>query len=168
MALAVTPAGAAAHTTKRALHVRPERHRARASGYHAAALSRTTFSLGRYLVGKYGGRFEDHNCRRVQGSQNLSLHAEGRAVDFYSSNMAQVWLNCTSQKDPKYGSRKHKLIQAFNHAIDIACSNGIQEVIYNRQIWTHANGVRPYRGASPHTDHVHIGLNRCGARNFGL
>jgi hypothetical protein len=43
---------------------------------------------------------------------------------------------------------------------------GIQELIWNRRIWTatyHAQGWRTYTGPDPHTDHIHIGLNRAGA-----
>lgn len=62
--------------------------------------------------------------------------------------------------------KTHLKVQAFDHAVSIACSSGIQEVIFNRRIWTSEGGERVYSGVNPHTDHVHIGLNRCGARSF--
>lgn len=43
---------------------------------------------------------------------------------------------------------------------------GIQEIIWNHRIWTsyhHAEGFRAYTGPNPHTEHMHIGLNRAGA-----
>ncbi len=48
----------------------------------------------------------------------------------------------------------------------IACQVGIQEVIHNGRIWTHANGEYAYRGVNSHSDYVHIGLNKCGAEHF--
>jgi hypothetical protein len=43
---------------------------------------------------------------------------------------------------------------------------GIQELIWNRRIWTSSQpgaGWRAYTGPNPHTDHIHIGMNREGA-----
>lgn len=101
-----------------------------------------------YFIRRYGGRGEIYNPRTVAGSSTLSLHAEGRAVDLYVSGTT--------------GRR------AFEHAVYIACANGIQEVIFNRRIWTKAKGEYAYTGVNPHTDHVHIGLNKCGAQKFNL
>ena len=104
--------------------------------------------LAAYLKRDFGGRTEIYNCRKIRGSKNsYSLHAEGRAVDLYVSRSV--------------GDRVMTRLQR------IACANGIQEVIWNRRIWT-ASGERRYGGVHPHTDHVHVGLNRCGATNFNL
>jgi hypothetical protein len=43
---------------------------------------------------------------------------------------------------------------------------GLQEVIFNRRIWTARRakeGLRHYSGSNPHTDHVHMGMNWAGA-----
>ena len=40
--------------------------------------------------------------------------------------------------------------------------------MFNQRIWTQEHGERSYGGTNPHTDHVHIGLNRCGAKDWGL
>ncbi|KAI1721027.1 hypothetical protein Ddc_07462 [Ditylenchus destructor] len=101
--------------------------------------------LATYFSNKFGGRTEIYNNRNVRGGKTLSLHAEGRAVDLYAGANGKA---------------------AFDHAVAIACNRGIQEVIYNRRIWTNGRGERAYNGVNPHTDHVHIGLNRCGAQNF--
>lgn len=93
------------------------------------------------LKNQYGGRTEIYNCRNVRGSSTRSLHAEGRAIDLYVS-----------------GARGR---QVFD---DMQGHPGVQEVIFNRRIWTAARGVHAYNGQNPHTDHVHVGLNRCGAR----
>jgi hypothetical protein len=60
------------------------------------------------------------------------------------------------------------IIKAFDYAVSIACQSGIQEVIFNRRIWVHSKGEYHYTGSDPHTGHVHIGLNRCGAANFDI
>lgn len=82
-------------------------------------------NLANYLKRNYGGRTEILNCRLP------SLHSEGRAVDFYVSKSV--------------GDR------AFSHLINIACSNGIQEVIWYRRRWSSANGIRHYTGPHAHT-----------------
>uniref|UniRef100_A0A914E195 ARB-07466-like C-terminal domain-containing protein n=1 Tax=Acrobeloides nanus TaxID=290746 RepID=A0A914E195_9BILA len=103
--------------------------------------------LADYFKAKYGGTTGIYNCRKIADSNRLSLHAEGRAVDVMIS-----------------GSKGQ---QAFDYAISIACKTGIQEVIFNRKIWTNGK-TKPYTGQNPHTDHVHIGLNRCGAQKWGI
>jgi hypothetical protein len=35
---------------------------------------------------------------------------------------------------------------------------GVLYVIWNRQIWFPATGWKSYRGASAHTDHVHVSM----------
>ncbi|CAJ0935439.1 unnamed protein product, partial [Mesorhabditis belari] len=103
-------------------------------------------SAANYFKEKFGGRTEIYNNRNVRGGKSLSLHAEGRAVDLYVSGE-------TGKK-------------AFDHAVTIACNSGIQEVIFNRRIWTQSGSERHYGGKHPHDDHVHIGLNKCGAQHF--
>uniref|UniRef100_A0A914CMW5 ARB-07466-like C-terminal domain-containing protein n=1 Tax=Acrobeloides nanus TaxID=290746 RepID=A0A914CMW5_9BILA len=103
--------------------------------------------LADHFKAKYGGTTGIYNCRKIADSNRLSLHAEGRAVDVMIS-----------------GSKGQ---QAFDYAISIACKTGIQEVIFDRKIWTNGK-TKPYTGQNPHTDHVHIGLNRCGAQNWNI
>ncbi|XP_055331219.1 zinc D-Ala-D-Ala carboxypeptidase-like [Paramacrobiotus metropolitanus] len=105
-------------------------------------------NLASYLKNKFGGRTEIFNCRNVRGGSTVSLHGEGRAVDFYPSNLSNGQA-------------------VVNHLKSIACQNGIQEVIFNRQIWT-KGGTLTYKGLNPHTDHIHVGLNKCGAQSFNL
>ena len=61
-------------------------------------------------------------------------------------------------------------LQAWIQLKSIACDNGIQELIYNGKIWRAREGpaAQNYTGADPHTNHIHVGLNRCGAQNFNL
>ena len=94
-----------------------------------------------------------YNCRTVRGGKSTSLHAEGRAVD--------LWITSIAQGDA-----------LAKWARDHSEQYQIQEVIWNRKIWSvlHANaGWRKYTGENQHTDHVHIGQNRKGARmHFGI
>ena len=86
----------------------------------------------------------------------VSLHAEGRALDWM--------ISAGSPANRRTVARFIKLVSANNWKLGRAM--GLQEVIWNRKIWTatyHASGFRSYTGPNPHTDHVHIGLNRAGA-----
>jgi hypothetical protein len=90
-----------------------------------------------------------------------SEHKEGRAwdwrVDVYTPADAEAadavisWLLATDE----YGN---------THAM--ARRLGVMYIIWNRMIWSStraSDGWRPYFGASPHTDHVHLSLSRDGA-----
>ena len=113
------------------------------------------------LARRFGGRGEIYNCRPVRGGQRLSLHAEGRAVDWYRR-----------ASDPAEAAEAQRIIDwllgtdAAGNAHAVARRMGVQEIIWNRRIWTAnraAEGWRAYGGVNPHTDHLHIGLNRAGA-----
>jgi hypothetical protein len=119
-------------------------------------------ALRNELQRRFGGRGEIFNCRPVRGAKRLSLHGEGRAVDWYR-NVA----------DPAEAAEAQRILewllgtdaQGNEHAL--ARRMGVQEIIWNRRIWTarrHAEGWRAYSGVNPHTDHIHIGLNWPGAR----
>lgn len=82
-----------------------------------------------------------YNCRNVRGGNTLSLHAEGRAIDI--------------------GASFSTMQQLAQWAVDYSGWYGIQEVIFNKKIWSSNkayDGWRTYSGTNPHTDHVHIGL----------
>ena len=54
------------------------------------------------------------------------------------------------------------LFQAF---IDVAAEMGVEEVIWNRRIWSTRNPhIHAYHGHSPHTDHVHVGFTRAASQ----
>jgi LAS superfamily LD-carboxypeptidase LdcB len=123
---------------------------------------RGAVALMRELQNRYGGRGEIYNPRTVRGSTRLSLHAEGRAVDWYRS-----------ARDPAEAAEAQRILDwllatdADGNEHALARRMGVQEIIWNRRIWTarrHAEGWRAYTGQSPHTDHIHIGLNWAGAR----
>lgn len=99
--------------------------------------------LANFLKRTYGGRFQViYHCRNIADAKQ-SLHGEGRAIDHFVTG---------PQGD-----------HLFNRMQGVP---GVQEVIFNRRIWTKANGVQEYTGQNPHIDHVHIGLNWCGAQNY--
>lgn len=99
-----------------------------------------------------------YNNRNVRGSATTkSLHAEGRALDWaFDANDAQ-----TRDEAMRF------INQLLANDAVLAREMGIQEVIFNRKIWSAEHpreGLRDYNGANPHTDHIHIGLNRKGAK----
>jgi hypothetical protein len=111
---------------------------------------------------RWGGRGEIFNCRPVRGGSHLSLHGEGRAVDWYRT-----------ASDPAQAAEAQQIIDwllatdAAGNEHALARRMGVQEIIWNHRIWTarrHAEGWRAYSGPDPHTSHLHIGLNWAGAR----
>ncbi|REE97866.1 hypothetical protein [Thermomonospora umbrina] len=97
---------------------------------------------------------------RACGSGGQSEHKEGRAWDWgvrvngqgHLADDLIYWLHATD----RHGNR-HALARRF----------GIMYMIWNRRIWM-ANraeaGWQPYRGSSPHTDHIHFSFSWAGAR----
>lgn len=90
-----------------------------------------------------------------------SEHKEGRAFDWKAdvSNPAQkaaVQHFITTMLATDSAGNRHALARRM----------GIMYVIWNRQIWSAyriSEGWRPYTGASPHTDHMHISMSWDGA-----
>ena len=88
-----------------------------------------------------------YNCRSVRGRNSLSLHGEGRAIDI--------------------GGTPDVLQKVAHWAANYSQELGVQEVIYNRQIWSAQkpnDGWRYYSGADAHDTHVHIGMTWAGAQ----
>jgi lysophospholipase L1-like esterase len=101
-----------------------------------------------------GSSFGIYNCRNVRGGSSLSLHAEGRAVDWKvtTANGNALVSRLLASEGPERWALARRM--------------GAQEVIFNRRIWTAkraGEGLRRYTGSNPHTDHVHIGLHWGGA-----
>src|SRR4051794_32864876 len=122
--------------------------------------------LGHHVRGVTWGIY---GCRRTRSGLSMSLHAEGRAVDWH--------LDVRKAADRAAANR---LIRAFlgpdaaGRRAAMARRMGIQEIIWNCRVWSTrlpAARMRPYtvcsRGVSrtmEHKDHMHIGLNWRGAR----
>jgi hypothetical protein len=111
-------------------------------------------------------------CSKL-GKRNYSLHAEGRAVDWH--------LNASRPADRRAARRLIDRLLAPDAAGNehaLARRMGVQEIIWDcRSWWAGAERMGPYgacfdsRGrkrrvdaTTAHRDHVHIGLNRAGAR----
>lgn len=116
-------------------------------------------ALSRWIHRRYrnSSSIGGYSCRQntAAPSQN-SLHAEGRALDWM--------ISATSATNRKIVGRFIRRVSAGNFRLGRAM--GIQELIWNRKIWTssrHTEGWRAYTGPNPHTDHIHIGMNRAGA-----
>jgi hypothetical protein len=131
---------------------------------------RGTLALQNWLATNVRGvSWGIYNCRKVRVGSTLSLHAEGRAVD---------WHLDARRRDER--AVADSLIKAFlapdaaGTPEALARRMGVQEIIFNCRIWS-ANypsaGMRPYSvcrrkvsATEAHKDHLHIGLNWAGAR----
>jgi len=88
------------------------------------------------------------NCRLP------SLHSEGRALD---------WMLPVTDAGKKVGYAIIRLL------LGKAWELGIQCIIYDRTIWSARSPQgRPYTGAHPHYDHIHIEWAWVGANNLDL
>lgn len=100
-----------------------------------------TIALQNAFVKKYGvGTFGIYCYRKVRGGTKMSVHAEGRAWD------CKVY----ADKDLDKGNAIYKKLQ------DKHLELGIEKVIWNRKVWTPADGESDYTGLNPHIDHLHI------------
>jgi hypothetical protein len=97
-------------------------------------------------------------CRNIKGTNVRSAHAEGRALD--------IGLRADLPAEKFVGD------QLFRTLIDSARRSGIDNVIWNRQIWSISlGGPRPWIGhyksgalKNPHTDHLHVEWTRDGSQ----
>ena len=112
-----------------------------------------TVALRDYVIQRFGG--EDLGILRGCAGGPSSLHHEGRAWDWGTvREPADVdgmiaWLMAPGPDGPHHWLRRL----------------GIVSIIWERRIWSTTRQFwRPYRGADPHTTHVHIGLSHRGGR----
>ena len=102
------------------------------------------------LTGRKAGGYV---CRPIRGSQQPSVHGDGRAIDAYAN-----------ANDP--AQRAQAEIYAawlIANAVELQCAY----IIWNGRQWSwprRAEGWRPYHGVSTHTDHLHIEVSWEGAR----
>jgi len=97
-----------------------------------------------------------YNARNIAGTNTPSLHAEGRALD--------IGLLVSNPTEKYIGD------ELFELFIEHAQQMGLQEIIWDHQVWsTQRTYVHPYGGSNPHTDHVHVGFTRDGSQrtDFG-
>lgn len=101
----------------------------------------------RFPGGNGGYPFGIYNCRPP------SEHTEGRALDY--------GLNANDPNQKAIGDALCLWLVANADAL------GVQAVIWNRRVWGYGRWYwRHYGGRSPHTDHVHVGQNWWGAKNY--
>ena len=92
-----------------------------------------------------------YNRRNVAGTHTPSHHAEGRALD--------IGLNATIRDEKLLGDQLYVLLIASANDL------GLDEIIWNRQIWSSRRPhLHPYTGHSPHTDHIHVGFTRAASQ----
>ena len=84
--------------------------------------------------------------RNVAGASRESAHGEVRALDIHLS------LDRPGQK--LIADRLYQIL------IETAYQAGIDNVIWNKKIWSRARGQHPYRGKNPHIHYIHIEFTR--------
>lgn len=98
-------------------------------------------------------------CRDVKGTHVKSSHAEGRALD--------IGIRANVPAERLIGD------QLFAAIIKSATHSGIDNVIWNRQIWSVEHpSIRPFVGnyphgggpRNPHTDHIHVEWTKAGSQ----
>lgn len=97
-------------------------------------------------------------CRNIAGTGTKSAHAEGRALD--------VGISALRPGEKTVGDG------LFTALIRTAFQSGIDNVIWNHQIWSRAHGgPRPWGGRypngapkNPHTDHIHVEWTHPGSQ----
>lgn len=124
---------------------------------------RGTLALQRYIDHWYRGSSAGiYNCRTVSGSSTVSLHAEGRALDWrlYSwvpeerraaRRIREFLLRRDSEDRRRAGARRW----------------GVQQIIYNGHHWSASHPKARWHACEwdcGHADHMHIEQNWRGAR----
>lgn len=85
-----------------------------------------------------------YNCRQSTGGAGLSVHAEGRALDLRPDDWSADYASAIG----------NNVLVALGENAEAL---GIQRVIWWEHIYDEDSPLgRPYRGSSPHHDHLHI------------
>ena len=118
-----------------------------------------TRSLLALLERRYPGTGSD-GISRACNLGGRSEHKEGRALD-WAVNYNNPTQRAQAATAINWLLKKDKMGRPFANARRL----GVMYIIWNRQIWSaRERAWRPYGGASPHRDHVHISLSWAGAR----
>jgi len=95
-----------------------------------------------------------YNPRSIRGGRSLSMHAEGRAIDFGYPHRVGGTVN---------GWTFATWLLSHHRAL------GVQQLIYARKIWRNtrdAEGWRHYSGLAAHQEHIHVELTRASAASL--
>lgn len=111
------------------------------------------------LIERFPGTRPGGIKRSCAGS-SVSEHKEGRALDW--------GVNAYDASDKRMAKKAIRWLfrtdsRGNEHAI--ARRLGIMYIIWNKRMWRAYrpfDGWRPYRGSSPHTDHMHFSFARAG------
>jgi peptidoglycan hydrolase-like protein with peptidoglycan-binding domain len=108
-------------------------------------------ALMRWIIESYGPvgamNWGIYNCRSVVGGVATSCHGEGRALDVGFP-----------LGDPDGDRLLRRLLKVPGHL-------GVQAIIYERTIYSlRSPSGRPYTGAAPHFDHLHVELTQEAGR----
>lgn len=112
-----------------------------------------TRKLGELLVNHYGTGTVGYERKCGRGT---SEHYDGRAID---------WMVNVKNRNQKAAADAAVQWMSANNG-EVARRLGVQYIIWNKKIWgayAPARGWQNYRGANPHTDHVHISMTWDGA-----
>lgn len=94
------------------------------------------------------------NCRVIAGTNSMSLHGTGRALDIMLS---------TISGDADNGAGDPIAAWLMQHAELL----GLQLIIWDHTIWSTSRSpgsrVRAYSGENPHVDHLHVEINEQAA-----
>ena len=94
-----------------------------------------------------------YNYRNVAGSETLSEHAYGNAVDF----MLPAKLGIATPEGKQLGDRVKDFLLQNAENLEIV------NIIFYREMWSRPNFIKqPYNGKHPHKDHVHVDFIRAG------
>ncbi len=116
--------------------------------------------LGQFVGDHFDGvqAIQGYNCRTIGGSNNLSLHATGRAIDI------MLPLDGSWNDDDAAANALGDPIA--NWLVENAEYIGVQLIIWDRVIWNGSRSGtkhRSYGGVHPHHDHLHVEVNYDGA-----
>jgi hypothetical protein len=131
---------------------------------------RGALALRRWLeANRPGSDWGIYNCRTTRTGSSLSLHAEGRAIDWH--------LDARTTAGRRAGNKLVALLLADDtrgRHFALARRMGVQELIWDCKIWSAKHPrLSRYRTCNStsnvtlrHRDHVHIGLSWRGARKL--
>lgn len=120
-----------------------------------------TRKLAAWLMRTYPGTGSS-GIVRACGAGGTSEHKEGRAFDWRVN-----YYNTRQRAQAEHFLRQLTATDRHGNKYALARRMGVMYAIWDNRIFSMTGpGWKPYRGASPHRDHVHISLNWQGARGL--